>query len=87
MAALIVNDYFGGKIYFSHVAGNLGYTHYWNQLPNGKKVDLTKDQFPKNVRLVKPIIISRKEALNNNIIQKAYLILKKKVAKYLKDNH
>ena len=84
---LIVNDYFGGKIIFSHVVGNPKYTHYWNELPNGKQVDLTKDQFPKNVKLIKSVIISRKETLNNKRIQKTHSILRRKVIKYIKDNY
>ncbi len=85
--AVIVNDYFGGKIYFSQVKGDPRYTHYWNRLPNGKLVDLTKDQFSKKAKLVKPIIISKKEALDNKKIQKTYPILKKKVIKYIKENY
>ena len=50
-------------------------------LPNGKEVDLTKDQFPKNIKFVKPKIISRKEALSSKRTQTGYEILKKRVKK------
>lgn len=40
--ALIVQDRLGGKLLR---AVNEGISHYWNQLPSGGEVDLTRDQF------------------------------------------
>ncbi|MEK6969643.1 MAG: hypothetical protein AABW48_04400 [Nanoarchaeota archaeon] len=87
VVAVIVNDYFGGEILFSQVIGNPKYTHYWNKLPNGTKVDFTKDQFPKNLKFTLPKIISRKQALNNTRIKKTYPILKKRVMKFIIKNY
>ena len=87
VVALIVNDYFGGKILFSHVVGNPKYTHYWNKLTNGKEVDFTKDQFSQNLKFTKSKIILRKQALDNKIIEKTYSILKKRVVKFIKENY
>ena len=86
VVALIVNDYFGGKFLFSRVIGNPKYTHYWNKLPNGKEVDFTKDQFPQKLKLTKPRILSRKQMLDNKKIERTYSILKKRVAKLIKEN-
>ncbi|HIG94800.1 MAG: hypothetical protein QT05_C0001G0003 [archaeon GW2011_AR13] len=86
VVALIVNDYFGGEIFFAHVVGNSNYTHYWNKLSNGKEVDFTKDQFSKDVKLTVPKIILRKQVLDNIRIKKTYPILKKKVANFIKEN-
>ncbi len=85
VVALIVNDYFGGEILLSHVVGNPKYTHYWNQLSNGKEIDLTKDQFKKGTRLTRPVVISRKQVLGNKRINGHYLILKRRVSKKLKE--
>ena len=74
VCSLIVQDYLGGDILFSHVKGNKKWTHFWNKLEN-KEVDLTKDQFPKNVTFVKAKIITRKEALKSKRTQKGYQIL------------
>ncbi len=89
VVALIVNDYFGGKFLFSRVIGNpksikYNYTHYWNVLPEGKEVDFTKDQFPKNLKLTKPRILSRTQMIDNTKIERTYSILKKRVAKFIK---
>ena len=85
VVALIVNDYFGGEILFSHVVGNPKYTHYWNRLPNKKEVDFTKDQFSKNLKLTSPKMVSRKQVLDNKIIGRSYPILKKMVVKFIKE--
>ena len=82
--ALIVNDYFGGEIIYAHVVGNPKWDHYWNKLPSGKEIDLTKDQFPKNVIFTKSKIISRKNTLSSKRTQKGYKILMKRVRSLLK---
>tara|TARA_B100002003_G_C13629173_1_gene322005 strand:+ start:85 stop:462 length:378 start_codon:yes stop_codon:yes gene_type:complete len=83
VVSLIVQDFMGGEIMYSYIRGNPKWDHYWNKLPNGKEVDLTKDQFPKNIKFVKPKIISRKEALSSKRTQTGYEILKKRVKKIL----
>ena len=83
VVSLIVNDYFGGDILYSNVKGNPKWDHYWNRLDNGKEVDFTMDQFPKNVKFVKFKIISRKEVLSSKRTQKGYRILKKRLFKIL----
>ncbi len=41
VTALIVQDYFGGEL-----VNCLHTHHYRNRLPDGKEIDLTKQQFP-----------------------------------------
>jgi len=83
VVSLIVQDYFGGEIIYSYVKGNKKWDHYWNKLPNGKEIDLTKDQFPKNIKFVKPKIITRKQVLKSERTKKGYTLLKTKVRRKL----
>jgi len=83
VVSLIAQDFLGGEIMYSYVRGNSKWDHYWNKLPNGKEIDLTKDQFPKNIKFIKPKIISRKKALSSKRTQKGYEILKKRVKNIL----
>ena len=79
--ALVVNDYFGGKILT--VEFPEGGEHYWN-LIRGKEIDITRCQFDKSQKFPKPTIIGRKDTKNT----KEYLILKKRVQRFLKTaNH
>lgn len=79
VTALIVQDYFGGKIlYCKH------FHHYWNQLPNGEEIDLTRSQFGNEVKLCVDAIVSREEILESDSAKKVktlerYLLLKNRV--------
>ena len=42
VTALVVQDYCGGLLVRAVVGGQ---SHYWNRLPDGHVVDLTRDQF------------------------------------------
>jgi hypothetical protein len=42
VTALIVSDFYGGELVRGIVCGE---SHYWNRLPSGAEVDLTRDQF------------------------------------------
>jgi hypothetical protein len=43
VTAMIVQDYFGGDLLRCECDD--GDSHYWNKLPNGQEIDLTKEQF------------------------------------------
>lgn len=46
--ALVVNDLLGGELMLAEVHwrdGSRQGVHYWNRLPDGSEVDLTRDQF------------------------------------------
>ncbi len=82
VVSLIVQDYLGGSILYSHVKGNMNWDHYWNLLPSGKELDLTKDQFSKNIKLVKSKKVSRKEVLSSKRTTRGYELLKNRVKNY-----
>jgi hypothetical protein len=42
VTALVVQDLFGGDLLRAHVRG---VSHYWNRLPSGEEIDLTRQQF------------------------------------------
>jgi hypothetical protein len=47
ITALIVNDVFGGDLMVGevHLAGEQHGHHWWNRLPDGREIDLTREQF------------------------------------------
>jgi hypothetical protein len=46
VTALVVQDYFGGTLRRGEVGA---ISHYWNVLPSGEEIDLTRHQFPDGV--------------------------------------
>jgi len=92
VTALVVQDFFGGKLlkgivriedieYIDNV-----WSHYWNQLPNGKERDLTRDQFPKKTIMPQGDLAYRKYVLSYPNAVKRYKILKERVEDFL-ENH
>lgn len=53
VTALVVQDFFGGELMRASLENVEGFqfmgSHYWNRLPSGKEIDLTRGQFPKDV--------------------------------------
>ena len=76
ITALIVNDYFGGFIVKSKTS--TGVNHYWNRL-GGVDIDLTKEQFSRDVKFFDKEIVSR----DNLSINSRYIKLKERVEKFL----
>ncbi|GAH68216.1 unnamed protein product, partial [marine sediment metagenome] len=61
ITALIVQDYFGGELlYCKH------YHHYWNRLPDGQEIDLTRSQFKEAVTVCADEIKSRVYVLESD---------------------
>ena len=75
--ALIVNDFFGGKILRYKFPE--GADHFSN-LIEGEEVDLTREQFDKDEKFPKPEVIERKDLKSKEI----YVLLKKRLMKILK---
>ena len=48
VTALLVQDYLGGTLRRGQV-GSI--SHYWNVLPSGEEIDLTRHQFPADVEI------------------------------------
>lgn len=61
VTALIIQDVYGGDIVY-----NKRYNHYWNKLPDGEEVDITKDQFPGDPQILPDCIVTRDEVLYSN---------------------
>ena len=85
VTALVIQDYLGGDLlYCKHIH------HYWNRLPDGKVIDLTKQQFPKGTKICLDEIRTREYTLKSKIAKKVktqerYEILKKRVLNLLKE--
>jgi hypothetical protein len=62
VTALIVQDYLGGGLRRGEV-GSI--SHYWNILPFGEELDLTKHQFPADVEIVNVEPRSREYVLSH----------------------
>jgi hypothetical protein len=53
VTALVVQDYLGGDLLRATVEGT---SHYWNRLPDGQIVDLSREQFD----LFEPVNVERR---------------------------
>lgn len=55
VTALVVHDFFGGRLVKVTAAGpDETASHYYNELPDGRVVDLTRVQFPKGTTFSQP---------------------------------
>lgn len=59
--AVVLHDYFGGSLLMGevHVEGERVDYHWWNRLPNGEEIDLTRGQFDPHELVVGGIEVSR----------------------------
>lgn len=82
--ALVLNDYFGGKLVVADVFVDdlKDGVHYWNRLPDGRLVDLTKMQFLSNETLGTAKVLSRSPGPPANGVAQ-YSLLKDRVANVL----
>jgi len=83
VTSLVVNDLYGGKIVY-----NTDYHHYWNVLEDGTVIDLTKDQFGKNITIKPQGETTREYILSSESAARAltpqrYYMLKHEVEKNL----
>jgi len=61
ITALIINDIFGGDLVVAqvhHLGEQQGF-HWWNRLPSGVELDLTREQFRLGQRLTQTRIVAR----------------------------
>ena len=73
--ALIVQDVYGGNL----VRGMCGdASHYWNELPDGTEVDLTRQQFG-GKELVRDEYRTREYVLQDPLTRSRYILLKQKM--------
>lgn len=82
--ALVVNDHYGGRILKCWT--EKGEAHYWNELPDGRQVDLTRCQF--EMRGDRPLRegagrLSRKQVMATYRTEPKYEILRREVDRWL----
>ena len=64
--ALTIHDLLGGELLIAEVVrsdGSRQGVHYWNLLPDGTEIDLTREQFASNEVVQQPRILRRPAAL------------------------
>ncbi|SFT35921.1 hypothetical protein SAMN05660657_00400 [Geodermatophilus amargosae] len=64
--ALVVHDLFGGDLLLAEVLrpdGSRQGVHWWNRLPDGREVDLTREQFAPTEVVQQPRVVVRPEGL------------------------
>jgi parvulin-like peptidyl-prolyl isomerase len=84
VTALLVQNYLQGDIYKADVKDEK-YSHFWNVLPNGEILDLTKSQFGnKNIKLINIRKQSVTELIKDKDLKYRYEILRKRVEGFLK---
>lgn len=81
VTALIVQDNFGGDILccFAYPPEARYTAHYYNRLPNGTIVDLTRQQFPKKTRFDSPESRARFSITAYFEIEQRYRLLKRQL--------
>lgn len=86
VTAMIVYDFFGGKIVRGY-SEKYKLFHYWNEI-NGKKVDLTYNQFSydkSDIEFTKIIYKSKENLMKIGSVRSRYLLLKRKIDEYFKE--
>lgn len=64
--ALIIHDLLGGELLIAEVLrtdGSRQGVHYWNLLPSGIEIDLTREQFASSEAVQKPRVVRRPAGL------------------------
>lgn len=79
ITALILNDYFGGKLGKIYI-GNI--SHYFNII-NGKPVDFTSSQFKHEIDYSNYQLVDRNIMLQNKNTRSRYYTLKRQLEKLL----
>ncbi len=79
--ALTIHDLLGGELLIAEVLrtdGSRQGVHYWNLLPGGTEIDLTREQFASNEVVQEPRIVRRPAGLPTRGAQQ-YLTMKHRV--------
>lgn len=78
----VVQKLLGGKILYAVIKKRPFISHFWNRLPNGKEIDFTARQFPKNVIIPKGTEVSKEEVMSAPRIKKTYPLLLARIKQY-----
>ncbi len=80
ITALIVQEVFGGELMRTEtLSSEKKVSHYYNKLPNGDIIDLTRKQFPEGTAFSEPQSRERSYVLSYLPTEKRYNLLKKLV--------
>ena len=84
ITALIVNDIFGGDLMVGeiHSAGERECFHWWNRLPSGVELDLTREQLQDGQTVTAARVVQRPPGPLRRRHEE-YLLLRERVAKHL----
>jgi len=79
--ALVIHDLLGGELLIAEVVRSDGShqgVHYWNLLPGGTELDLTREQFTDGEVIQQPRILRRPDGLPNRCADQ-YLTMRHRV--------
>jgi hypothetical protein len=80
-SSLVLHDLLGGDLLVAEVYRTDGTQqgfHWWNQLPDGEQVDLTREQFSDDEHVLAPRIVTRPPGLPRRCAEQ-YLTLRARV--------
>ncbi|MFF1553324.1 hypothetical protein ACFVX3_20085 [Rhodococcus erythropolis] len=84
--AVVVHDYFGGDLVRGevHVGGERVDFHGWNRLPDGSEVDLTREQFSLQEKVIGGVYVPRPTGWTR--LDHEYSLLSGRVAAHLEQS-
>lgn len=85
--ALVIQDLLGGDLLLAEVANGTekAEVHYWNRLPGGIEIDLTREQFGPHQSIGEPCVVVRPEGGPRAYLQE-YQTLRSRVLSALAAN-
>lgn len=81
---LVVHDVMGGELIRGevHVAGEHVDFHWWNRLPDGSELDLTREQFADHEHIVGSTMVARPS--DGGRVAKQYEVLRARVDRHMR---
>jgi hypothetical protein len=89
VTALVIQDHLGGALLMATVLnpdGSRQGVHYWNRLPDGTELDLTRDQFVLGEQVQDDAIVQERAGDEAGRTLHQYLALRERVAAALSGN-
>jgi hypothetical protein len=78
VTALVVQEHLGGDLLLAdvvHADGSRQGVHYWNRLPDGTEIDLTREQFVDGEVVLEPEVVKRPADLSGGRVYGQYVVL------------
>lgn len=86
VTALVVQDHLGGELLVAdvrHPDGSRQGIHYWNRLPGGEELDLTREQFAATETVQAPSVVPRPPDVTGARLEAQYRALAASVGERL----